>query len=84
MAEVIITGEAGVQMDDLPLRIHVRVNEIIQRLGDWPQVSGAKPLRGKLKGHWRIRTGAWRVVFRPEGERIIIWRIDNRRDVDED
>ena len=81
---MIITAEAGAQIDDLPIRIHVRVDEIIRRLGAWPQVSGAKPLRGKLKGHWRIRTGSWRVVFRPEGERIIIWRIDNRRDVYED
>jgi mRNA-degrading endonuclease RelE of RelBE toxin-antitoxin system len=44
-------------------------------------VSGVKPLTGKLKGHFRIRTGDYRVIFRLDQGRIVIWRIANRRDV---
>jgi mRNA-degrading endonuclease RelE of RelBE toxin-antitoxin system len=37
-----------------------------------------------MKGNFRLRTGDYRVVFRIEGKRIIIWRIANRRDVYDD
>jgi hypothetical protein len=30
---------------------------IVDRLQRWPEVSGAKPLRKELVGHYRIRTG---------------------------
>jgi len=48
---------------ELPLRIQARVANILERLNDWPEVSGAKPLRGDLAGHFRVRTGAYRVQF---------------------
>jgi mRNA-degrading endonuclease RelE of RelBE toxin-antitoxin system len=76
-----LTPEAAGQLDRLPRVIHARVLEIIGRLERWPEVSGAKPMVRELKGSFRIRTGAYRVVFRVRGQRVIIWRIDNRRDV---
>ena len=79
--EVEITPHAADELDHLPLAIHARVLEILARLRRWPAVSGAKPLRRELKGHFRIRTGAYRVVFRVEGQRVIVWKVDNRRDV---
>jgi mRNA interferase RelE/StbE len=39
---------------------------LIVRLEQWPNVSGAKPLSGKLAGRWRMRTGDYRVQFRAE------------------
>ncbi|MGD0461489.1 MAG: type II toxin-antitoxin system RelE/ParE family toxin [Tepidisphaeraceae bacterium] len=70
----------------LPLRIQVRVQEVFDRLTRWPNVSGVKPLRRSLKGAYRIRTGDWRVLFTVDvrAERVIVFRIDNRRDVYED
>lgn len=61
-----------------------RVNRVMERLAGWPDVSGAKPLRGQLKGHYRVRAGDWRVVFNVVGDAVIVVRIANRRDVYED
>jgi mRNA interferase RelE/StbE len=61
-----------------------RVNRAMARLADWPNVSGAKPLRGQLKGQFRLRVGDWRVVFTVAGDAVIVIRIANRRDVYED
>jgi mRNA-degrading endonuclease RelE of RelBE toxin-antitoxin system len=41
-------------------------------------VSGAKPLRHGLAGHYRIRTGDYRVQFHVEGTRITVERIGHR------
>ena len=82
MAEVRLTPDAAEQFDQLPPAIKARVRDIITRLSDWPQVSGAKPLRHELKGAYRIRTGSYRVVFVIHGPGLlVVIRIDNRRDV---
>ena len=67
MAAVALTPEAREQFDALPLVIKGRVLAILERLVDWPNVSGAKPLRSNLAGQYRVRTGDYRVQFRPRG-----------------
>jgi mRNA interferase RelE/StbE len=86
MYEVVNTHEAREAFLELPMRMQGRVQEIFDRLARWPNVSGAKPLRANLKGSYRIRTGGWRVLFTVDSEakRVIVFRIDNRRDVYED
>ena len=76
-----ILGEAREQFMGLPSPIQKRVRDVFARLADWPAVSGAKPLRRELKGCFRVRVGDWRVLFRPQGDTVTIFRIDNRRDV---
>ena len=39
---------------------------------------------GEWAGHYRIRTGDWRVIFRVVAPDVIVVRIRNRRDVYED
>ena len=63
MAMVHVTSDARAQISLLPLPIQGRVEAVIARLATWPNVSGAKPLRGNLKGNFRIRTGDYRVIF---------------------
>lgn len=63
MAVVIVLPEALAQLDELPDTIVGRVTRILERLESWPEVSGAKPLRGELAGHYRMRTGDYRVQF---------------------
>jgi len=65
----------------LNLHIRARVSELFRRLAAWPDVSGAKPLTATWKGHFRFRTGDWRVIVRPAGNVLWVVRIDNRRDV---
>lgn len=63
MAEVRLTLDAQAQFAELPTVIKARVLGVFERLKGWPDVSGAKPLRGRLAGQFRIRTGDYRVQF---------------------
>ena len=78
MAKVKLTEEAGEQINDLPQPIRRRLLEIYARLAKWPNVSGAKPLRGNLTGHYRIRTGDYRIIFTIKSDEVIIWKIGYR------
>ena len=53
----------------------------MDRLERWPDVSGARSLRGRWKGCYRVRTGDYRVVFEVEGDTITILRVSHRKDV---
>lgn len=66
MAAVTIAPDAVQQIEALPKVIYERVETLILRLEKWPQVSGAKPLGGELAGHYRMRTGDYRLQFRVE------------------
>ncbi len=78
MAYVTLESEAAEQFGRLPERIKSRVTGIIARLEHWPEVSGAKPLRGNLAGRYRIRTGDYRVQFRVEADEVIVEHIGHR------
>lgn len=79
-ATVTITPGAKIELESVPLVIRNRINAVFERLGKWPVVSGAKPLRGELRGSYRIRTGDYRIVFTvsPDGQRVTVWKIGNR------
>ncbi len=83
MSRVTITADANRELAALPVTIQRRVGDVVIRLKDWPTVSGAKALRGNLADHFRIRTGDYRIVFKPsaDGSVIRIWKIGNRKDV---
>jgi mRNA interferase RelE/StbE len=86
MYELRVAAAARMEFEALPLRIQARVQEVFIRLIRWPDVSGVKPLRGSLKGAYRIPTGDWRVLFTVDERamRVTVFRIANRRDVYED
>jgi len=84
MATVVLTAEAARQFDQLPRTIRARLNRLRERLEDWPEVSGAKPLTGDLAGWYRLRTGDYRLRFRVVGERILVDKIGHRREFYED
>ena len=79
MPEVQLTADAAKELEELPLVIHARVLKLLERLQRWPQVSGAKPLAGDLAGHYRLRTGDYRVQFRVERDVVIVERMGHRR-----
>lgn len=78
MANVELTPDAARQKDQLPRVIRVRIIKLIERLKDWPHVSGAKPLSGELAGHWRMRTGDYRLQFHVEGGAVVIEKVGHR------
>lgn len=81
MFDVKISNRALAQFDELPSPIQERVNAIVERLKYWPAVSGSKSLVGGWRGHFRIRTGDYRIIFRLAGSTIFIERFAHRRDV---
>ncbi len=78
MPIVAFTEQAARGIDGLPKPIKARVAEMIVRLAKWPDVSGAKPLTGNLAGHYRMRTGDYRLQFHLEGEAVVIEQIGHR------
>lgn len=80
MAQVVLTPTAQKQFTELPLYVMGRVQRVFERLSNWPDVSGAKPLRGKLAGQFRVRTGDYRVQFAPDAARdvVTVTRIGHR------
>jgi mRNA interferase RelE/StbE len=86
MFDVTLSDDAEADIQRVPLVIRARVAGVLERLKRWPTVSGHKPMRGSLKGTYRIRTGDWRIVFSVSvTEKLVtIKRIANRRDVYED
>lgn len=81
---VVIAPDAQPEVLALPLTMRARFDDVITRLEAWPKVSGAKPLRGDLKGHFRIRMGDWRVIFRIIHPNLIIVRVAHRSTIYED
>lgn len=84
MTPVILTAAALAQIRQLPAAILPRIDKLLERLEHWPVVSGVKPLRGKLAGHFRMRTGDYRLQFRVEGTTVIVEKIGHRRTFYED
>jgi mRNA interferase RelE/StbE len=81
MADVKLSAEAAEELERLPVAIHRRVMALLKRLEAWPEVSGAKPLRGDLAGWYRLRTGDYRLRFHVRGETVVVDKIGHRRDV---
>jgi mRNA-degrading endonuclease RelE of RelBE toxin-antitoxin system len=78
MAKVELAASAEKQVDALPRAIRLRLVNIVRRLENWPDVSGAKPLRGSLAGHFRIRTGDYRLQFFLDGDTVVIEKVGHR------
>lgn len=75
--DIRFTSEAHKDMIRLPLVMKYRLDSLLQRLENWPDVSGVKWLTGSLAGHGRIRMSDWRLIFRVDRV-ITIVRIQHR------
>ena len=73
-----LTATAREQLTQLPKSIRARIYSLLERLEKWPNVSGAKPLRGNLAGRYRLRTGDFRMQFRVVDNVVIIEQIGHR------
>ena len=73
-----LTATAREQLEQLPKSIRARMYDLLERLEKWPNVSGAKPLRGNLAGRYRLRTGDFRMQFRVVDNVVIIEQIGHR------
>ncbi|HEY4234104.1 MAG TPA: type II toxin-antitoxin system RelE/ParE family toxin [Lacipirellulaceae bacterium] len=78
MYQVIYEDTAREEFERLPSRIKARVFGVVERLANWPAISGAKPLGGELAGRYRIRTGDYRIQFRVLGKTVLIEKMGHR------
>ena len=78
MPNVVLLYDAALQLGELPKPIKGRMAELLVRLAEWPDVSGAKPLTGKLAGRYRLRTGDYRLQFRIEAGQVQVEQIGHR------
>ena len=76
--KVVVNRDAREQFDALRPSVQVRIFGLFERLTAWPLVSGVRRLRGRLAGHWRIRTGDYRVQFRIEENRVVVVKVGHR------
>jgi mRNA interferase RelE/StbE len=79
--KVTILDDALDDLGRLPGPMQERVLQVVERLERWPQVSGVKALTANWRGHSRIRTGDYRVVFRLYSDRIVVVRVAHRKEV---
>jgi mRNA-degrading endonuclease RelE of RelBE toxin-antitoxin system len=75
---VLLSRAAQGELVALPVVVRARVYGLLERLSRWPEVSGAKPLRGEFAGQYRLRTGDYRLRFRIERDRVIVEQIGHR------
>ena len=80
-----------VQIDELVLKKDFKkidkadqlriINTIRKKLTSKPQEFG-KPLKGELKGYWKLRIGEYRVIYEIEKDKIIVYviMVGQRRD----
>jgi mRNA interferase RelE/StbE len=78
---VTILNDALDDLDRLPGSMQERILGVVERLERWPQVSGVKALTAQWRGHSRIRTGDYRVVFKLYPDRIVVVRVAHRKEV---
>ncbi len=78
MSTVKLTREAAVELEGLHNPIHARVLKLLEKLEEWPNVSGVKPLRGELAGRYRLRTGDYRIQLHVAGNVVIVEKIGHR------
>jgi len=78
MFEILLSCVAAKELDKLKNPIHDRIHRMLERLQNWPNVSGAKALAGDLAGSFRMRTGAYRLQFHLENQAIVIDKIGHR------
>ena len=76
--------EEKVKGEDIPklspsLKSRIRT-AIEQKLGSEPEKFG-KPLRKSLKGNRKLRVGDYRVLFRIDGAKVIVFAIRHRSEV---
>jgi mRNA interferase RelE/StbE len=68
-------------IEELPENIKDRIKTAIEsRLLPDP-VRAGRPLRQSLVGHRKMRAGDFRVIYRVQGDMIVILKIGHRKDV---
>ena len=68
---------------DLPPTARQRVIQALRGLREEPHPRGARKLGGKLSGSWRIRVGAYRILYDiyDDDRVVVITDVGQRKDI---
>jgi mRNA interferase RelE/StbE len=79
---VFLENQAEKELRNLPSEILLRIDNRLVSLSEEPRPRGVKKLKGKEGEGWRIKVGAYRILFTIDETRklIKIYRIKHRRE----
>jgi addiction module RelE/StbE family toxin len=60
-------------------RLKGRLQKQIEKVAENP--SFGKPLRYGLKGEWSVRVKPYRLIYKVEGDKLILLRFEHRKEV---
>ena len=80
MYTVQLERRAEREMRNLPQHVISRIDAIFQQLETNPRPPGVVKLSGQMGDSWRIRVGAYRILYRIDDEnyRVKIYRVKHR------
>jgi mRNA interferase RelE/StbE len=80
---VLIDARAARELEGLPKSVVTKIDAVILSLATNPRPAGTKRLKGKLKEGWRVRVGAYRILYRIDDEKleVRIFEVGHRREV---
>ncbi|MXV78745.1 type II toxin-antitoxin system RelE/ParE family toxin [Candidatus Poribacteria bacterium] len=75
------TRRAEQELRRLPQNVIRRIDAVLEQLQQNPRPSGVMKLTGQNGSHWRIRVGAYRILYQIDDlhRRVNIYRIKHRR-----
>lgn len=81
MFEIIYHPDVQKDLTHISSEIKQRIRKTIEsKLTLAPHEFG-ETLRRTLKGYWKLRVGDYRVIYKIEGNTVIIFRIGHRREI---
>jgi mRNA interferase RelE/StbE len=75
--------KAEKELRALPKAIIQSVIAIVESLAINPYPANTKKLKGKVKSHFRVRTGNYRIIYEIQNQELIIYIIEvgHRKDI---
>jgi mRNA interferase RelE/StbE len=79
---VVVSKSAAKELLKLPATVNNRIIKVILELSDDPRPQGSKKLKGGSE-NWRIRIGAYRVIYAIDDEVMIVdvRKVGHRKDI---
>lgn len=78
--EVVLDSGVQDQIDELPGNVKRAMTDRLERLKDWPEVTGVGDMWGEAHGLQRIKFWDWRAIFQVDEnqKKITVKKIDHR------
>lgn len=74
--EVMPQAERGLKSLKKHHEIKARILDAIEGLAEDPRPPGCKKLKGQYDNHYRIRVGAWRILYAIQDDKLLVLILD--------